>query len=255
MTAWARIVSQGFYTPSGTLDLHAQADEALRPSLELLPRNLRRGLSELTRSVLSASAGALAGLDSGAQVPAVFASRYGEIQTAVELMRRALEEGDSSPARFRHSVQNTCLGLLSVARADRAPNTTVTAGDETLAMALLETFMQLADGAPRVLVVVADEPVPEELGDNPLGTGGAAAWLLEPTPATPTPEGEPGLYLSRPEPVSSDATTERAEPLALALDLVGRVQTGKHGRVSLAVTPARTWVASLAPAVLPKSLP
>ncbi|HEX5661793.1 MAG TPA: beta-ketoacyl synthase chain length factor, partial [Polyangiales bacterium] len=101
--------------------------------LALLERTLRRGLSEVTKLFMHAAKLALddAALDAHA-LPVIFASAFGEIAVAEALLAEAFERDGSSPARFRNSVHNTALGLLSISQRNTAPSTAIAAGWDTV---------------------------------------------------------------------------------------------------------------------------
>jgi hypothetical protein len=143
--------------------------EAALPKLDLslLERTLRRGLSEVTRLFMHAAQAALTDARTdAAAVHVIFASAYGEIATAEALLAEAYDADGSSPARFRHSVHNTTTGLLSISAQNHLPCTAIAAGSNTVAMALLEAAAQLATGAERVLLVLAEERVPAALSED-----------------------------------------------------------------------------------------
>jgi hypothetical protein len=172
----------GVHRPAGS------GGQAGTPDLALLPRALRRGLSAGMKFAIAAAgqaltqarAGGAAG--EGTEVPIVYGSAGGETSTAIELLTSIVAARESSPVSFRHSVHNAAPGLLSIALGTLASSTAVAAGDETLLAVLLEAAALLNEGAPAVLLVVAEE------GASPLlspaqsaGAGaGAVAWVLGP---------------------------------------------------------------------------
>jgi hypothetical protein len=93
-------------------------------------------------------------------LPTVFASRHGEVHRSVELLEALARGQGLSPTAFSLSVHNAAAGLLSIGRQDRAPSTSLAAGLDSLPMAVLEAVGLLDEGAPRVLVVVYEEPLP-----------------------------------------------------------------------------------------------
>jgi hypothetical protein len=94
------------------------------------------------------------------ELPTVFASRHGEVRRSVELLDSLARSRPCSPAQFGLSVHNVAAGLFSIARADRSAATSLAAGTDSLPMAVLEAVGILREGAPEVLVVMYDEPVP-----------------------------------------------------------------------------------------------
>lgn len=138
--------------------------ELPKPDLSLLAPTLRRGLSDVTRLFMHTAQAAL----QEAQVPAdavhvLFASAFGEIGAAEKLIAQAHDENTSSPARFRNSVHNTAAGLYSISTKNLLPSTAIAAGWETVPMGLLEAAGLLTEVADHVLLVFAEERVPEAL--------------------------------------------------------------------------------------------
>jgi hypothetical protein len=89
-----------------------------------------------------------------------------------------------SPTAFSLSVHNAATGIFSILRGDTSSATAIAAGDETFGFGLLEAASQYwADPATPVLLVHADEPVPDEYRDfvEPGETAHAVALLLGPT--------------------------------------------------------------------------
>ncbi|MEY4513481.1 MAG: hypothetical protein RLZZ450_5603 [Pseudomonadota bacterium] len=155
------------------------AGELPKLDLALLERTLRRGLSEVTRLFMHA---AKLALDDAGREPehmhVIFASAFGEIGTAEALLSEAYEQDGSSPARFRNSVHNTAAGLLSISTKNHLSCTAVAAGWETVPMALLEAAGQLASQADTVLLVFAEERVPNALSAEHHHGPLAAAFVL-----------------------------------------------------------------------------
>jgi hypothetical protein len=140
----------------------ASAPAEAEPAAAMLGPRLRRRTSLLTRMACEALAQATsaAGSDPG-RVVTVFGTAWGEMQTTGSLLVSMVEgDGTLSPAAFNNSVQNAAAGYASIAAANRAPSTTVSAGAATVAMALLEGLLLARDHDGDVVVVVADEPLP-----------------------------------------------------------------------------------------------
>src|SRR5206468_4309028 len=113
-------------------------------------------------------------------VPTVFSSAYGEMDRLRELL--ALMQGERaevSPLRFQTSVHNAAAGQISIATGNRAFSTSLAAGGDSLAAALLEATAWLACHGPEIVVVVGDEaPPPQLAGDNDRFGALAAAFRL-----------------------------------------------------------------------------
>lgn len=161
-----------------------------KPDLSLLDRALRRGLSDVTRLFMHVAHGALAQAGAAARdVHVVFASAFGEIATAEAILAQAFDENDASPARFRNSVHNTAPGLYSISTRNTFTHTAVAAGHDSVAIGLLESHLLLRDGAEQVLLVLAEEAVPEAFGSAHAYGKLAAAFVL----ARGGESGPPGL--------------------------------------------------------------
>lgn len=96
----------------------------------------------------------------------VFASRYGDVPTAVTLLQ-AIAQGELlSPTAFSACVHNAAPGLAGQIAGVKASHTAVAAGEDSLAAGVLEARLRLATGeAGEVSVVFADLPLPEAFGD------------------------------------------------------------------------------------------
>jgi len=160
-----------------------------QPELPELPMLLRRRAAPVDRLALRAALDCLA---QWPQAPAasLFASRHGEVQRSVEILD-SLKQGESPSAMaFSLSVHNAAAGLLSLARHDKAPSSALSAGPDSLGLALFEAAALLKTAAGPVLVVAYDEALPSALKpfaddeDLPyglallLGTEGGSACTL-----------------------------------------------------------------------------
>lgn len=135
--------------------------DASRPPAKLLQGALRRRASLLTRMSVEVfdQATSQSRVDAAA-IPSIWATAHGEHDTAIKLlkmMRRG--EGKLSPTHFHNSVHNTPSGYASIALGNGMASTTLTGGPELVASSLLEAFCLLDAGTPKVVVVLADEPL------------------------------------------------------------------------------------------------
>jgi hypothetical protein len=176
---------------------------------------IRRRLSSLSRMALRVAHDCVNDLQN---VRVVFASRHGELRRTTEILR-AIDSGEPvSPTSFSLSVLNAMTGIFGIARSDRAAASAISAGAETLGLALFEAHAQYAaDVSVPVLVVYADEPA-----DATYGTvedevrGGALAILLD----RRTAAGELACAMSR-APLDDSAGqrfTTQSDALAHCLD-------------------------------------
>jgi len=107
-----------------------------------------------------------AGAQSGAtlsEVPTVFGSANGEIQTAFDQLDKIERESVPSPARFKNSVHNTASGHVAIATGNTGFSTALAAGRATFAMCLLEAWAWLELHGSSIIVSVADESLPDHL--------------------------------------------------------------------------------------------
>jgi hypothetical protein len=166
----------GFANAAAWLD-GPRDSTVVQPPCTVLPSRQKRGTSLVTR--LGAEVAAQAVNNAGVEpsdVHLVYGSALGEIRTAVDqLDMMASDDGRLSPARFKNSVHNAPVGLLSVAWANRRSATALAAGPATFAMCLLEALLQLDDQQRPVVVAVADEAPDDslapELEYEPLAVG------------------------------------------------------------------------------------
>ncbi len=148
--------------------------------LYLKPRQKRR-LSHISKITLDVAFGAVSEYQS---LPTVFASRRGEVGRMAELLKSICSGEDASPMGFSLSVHNTASGLFSINSGNQSASTAIAAGHDTVVSALLEANAQLASGKEKVLLVIAEETMPEVYasfaGDNEQPV--AAAFVLNRTP-------------------------------------------------------------------------
>ena len=102
----------------------------------------------------------------------VFASRHGEFERTIQMLRDIAQGEAPSPAEFSLSVHNALAGLLSIATANRVGHTTVAAGPESFCAALLEAAAGLAEDPTRSSVVAfydvpLSAPYDELMQDEP----------------------------------------------------------------------------------------
>lgn len=175
-----------------------------KPDASLLHARLRRRTSFLTRMAVAtfAEARAKAGSD-GSQIPVVFGSVYGEIETTYELLRQ-LGEGPGaalSPTKFHNSVHNTAPGYLSIACQNREINTAITAGWSTLAMGMVEVAALLQTHAEisEVALIVAEEAMPADLVQAGASYDSLAATFV----VARAPAGDSGWQLRHQVPTST----------------------------------------------------
>lgn len=149
-----------------------------------MPPMLRRRAGALGKMALEV---AYACLGPDADVPTVFCSRHGEVARAVELLSDLARGEPLSPTSFGMAVHNASAGLFSIARTDRANHAALSAGAATLEHAVIEACGLLADGAPMVLLVACDAPLPPVLAgfEDCDEQAFAFAWAMVPASHAP----------------------------------------------------------------------
>lgn len=165
---------------AGTREIGVEGE----PSLSQMAPMLRRHAGRLGRLACSVAYDVLD--DTSVSPPVVFSSRYGEVNRSVDLLTSLVQQQELSPANFGMSVHNAVPGLFSMARKDTANSIAIAGGDESAEYGVLESCSLLADGAPEVLLVVADCPLPDvyaQFGDTASHAFGWAALLSTRVPS------------------------------------------------------------------------
>jgi hypothetical protein len=129
------------------------------PPLSEMPAMMRRRIDRLGRMACQVAYWCH---EPREDVPVVFASRYGDAARSLALLGDLAQGQPLSPTGFGLSVHNAVAALYSMARGDTANSVVVAAGRATVAAALTEAAGLLADGAPEVLVVYCESPLPAD---------------------------------------------------------------------------------------------
>ncbi len=130
--------------------------EAPRPDVSFVPPLARRRLTGVERAALAVARAVYPDPPPEEGLPVVFASRWGEIGTTIDLMRQFHADGEMSPAGFSVSVHNAAPGAFSLFTRNRAGYTAIAARRQTLASGFLEALVQRT----RTLFVYAEEATP-----------------------------------------------------------------------------------------------
>ncbi len=128
--------------------------ETPKPDVSFVPPLERRRLTGVERAALAVAWQVRP--PEGAELPVVFASRWGEIGVTAKLMRQFHEGGEMSPAGFSASVHNAAPGAFSLLTKNHAPYTALAARARSLEAGLLEALVHRA----RILLVYAEEATP-----------------------------------------------------------------------------------------------
>ncbi|NZA28640.1 beta-ketoacyl synthase chain length factor [Luteimonas sp. SJ-92] len=172
------------YVAGGALE----TDAPRRPAPRLLAPNERRRAPESVAVALEvAMAACEAAAHDPAALPSVFASGHGDFAITDYMCRTLAEDPRAiSPIRFHNSVHNAAAGYWTIGTGCMATTTAISAGRATFAEALLEAMVQLADGAPAVLLAAYDTTAPGPLATMTASHGllGGALVLLREGPGT-----------------------------------------------------------------------
>lgn len=159
----------GFAACSPDADLRSTLPFAVADiERETIPPLLRRRSSQAMQMAFSVATTVCAQSErEPAQLPAIFASVAGEIQTTDQLcVELAKADGVISPSAFHNSVQNTAAGYWSIAKQCTQAASALAAGHDSFAMALLEAWCQLACHGGELLLVCYDETWPSQLAPD-----------------------------------------------------------------------------------------
>lgn len=150
------------------------------PALKQMPSMLRRRAGPLSRMALEV---AYECLDGRKDIPVIFCSRHGDVARAMRLIGDLVRNEPLSPTDFGLAVHNASAGLFSIARGDHANHLAVAAGTSTVEHGVIEACGLLADGAPLVLLVSYDNPLPSVLSrfEDCKEQPHAWAWLMAPS--------------------------------------------------------------------------
>ncbi len=127
--------------------------EAPKPDVSFVPPLERRRLTGVERAALSVAWQ----VKTDAELPVVFASRWGEIGVTIKLMKQFHADGEMSPAGFSASVHNAAPGAFSLLTKNHAPYTAIAARDRSLESGLLEALALRREA----IFVYAEEATPE----------------------------------------------------------------------------------------------
>lgn len=128
-----------------------------KPAVETIPPMLRRRLNVLGRAC---AAQILAHSSSEENIPIVYSSRHGDVERTLSVLQEIAAGEPVSPMAFSLAVHNAISGIVSIQQKNRANILTVAAPDP-LVPVLLEAAGLLAEGADKVLCVLADTELPE----------------------------------------------------------------------------------------------
>lgn len=178
----------------------------------------------------------------------VVGSAFGELGTLVAMLDERERDGVLSPLRFQNSVHNAAAGLLSIAHHNKAPATSLAAGNDTVAMVLLEAMTLLALGGDEVIAIVADESLPQSIRPGHVASAIAAAIVLAPDGGAGATSGARAalgvledLRQTGAAPPAAERPLEVDGPSAAILPLVAAIGRGRSGRVEVSPAEDPRW--------------
>ena len=229
----------------------ATSEPAPKPHTDLLSARGRGRASMLTLlfAHVVEHASRQAGVDTS-RVPIIYGSAYGEMATTIALLDMLVrDDGRLSPAKFQASVHNTAAGTISIAQRNRSFSTSIAAGHDTIAMALLEARAWLGWRPGFVVVACADEGAPEALVPDVSYAACAMALVLGNVPSERPALARLGQL--------GQTTTRRADgggqdnPCAAGHALVHAVRTAATSpqRIELSRSARNPWQVDVIPPV------
>jgi hypothetical protein len=156
--AWAPGLEQEADWQAWSLQSEPPAASDSLPDVNFLPAMQRRRLSPLARMAFSV-AWPLADAH-GAPLPLVFMSRHGETPRTFALLSDVSAQAPLSPTQFSLSVHNAIIGQWSIMRGDTSEMTALAGEGDALEHAIIEAQLLLNEGAPAVLLVIAEDTPP-----------------------------------------------------------------------------------------------
>ena len=201
-----------------TATLHLQAlyhwcDNGLAPLPELsaIDAKQRRRLSPLAKLALAARQGLAQTADLAQIDHILWCSSYGDEHKTLAILQDIARDEAPSPTAFATSVHNATAGLYSMLYHDDIPSTSMNVGHTEFAHALSYAHALLqSQAASQVLLVCADEPLPEIYAEQGLQQAYAMACVLQ-APHTQQPA---NLHLSSIE-IKAQSHTDQIKPQAL----------------------------------------
>ena len=138
---------------------YEDADEL--PSLKQIPAMQRRRLSRFAKLTMHCVLEVLADEDN--EIHCVFSSRHGDLHKTSKLIEDVAATNDLSPTHFGLSVHNAVAGLYSIFANNKQAMTAISAGEDSLLMALVDAYAKLeSQNLDQILVVYTDEVVPDK---------------------------------------------------------------------------------------------
>lgn len=107
--------------------------------LSSIPMNIRRKLSPVGKIAMSTMLDCYG--ENSDDIKLVYASRYGELERVVKLIKQEHEENEISPTGFSFSVHNSTVGLFSLLKKIYSSYNSIAGGEESFSVGLLDAIM------------------------------------------------------------------------------------------------------------------
>ena len=184
------------------------------PDVSGVPAMQRRRLNRLTRMAFHV----VDRMDHAAELPQIYCSRHGDLLRSTELLQQIAQQEPLSSMNFGLSVHNAVAGNISILQNNTQAMTSVAAGADGIACAMIEAVMQSAETKQDVILLVYDETVPDVYEFTTLGEPSAAfAFALR------IGQGQ-NYSLSWPADWTANSDKEQSAPLSVDAHLPMEVQ-------------------------------
>ncbi|QNP49333.1 beta-ketoacyl synthase chain length factor [Diaphorobacter aerolatus] len=167
--------------------------------LSHVPAMARRRLGRLAKMAVLVADDVLQHAAPRTYLPVVWASRYGDSEKSLALLRAQAAGEPLSPTTFGLSVHNGVGAQHSILRGMLANAICVASSGSAPEAGVVEALALLGDGAPEVMLVCYDEPLENEYAQLSESPAAEFAWAILLMPKT---VGLPTFALS----ASNDAT-------------------------------------------------
>ena len=173
MSAWFEGPDEKSWTPSESLQINRSASLPLKH----INKRMARRLSPLTKMTIE-----MAWSQHEHAQPInymVFSSRHGEIQTSTELIDLIWKDELLSPMKFSQSVHNTSAGQFSIFKKEKAPSTSIAAGENSFLTGLwVAGNYQKLNPTQSILYVFSDRNLPERYLNTQDKNLDSQSWVL-----------------------------------------------------------------------------
>nr|WP_283248019.1 beta-ketoacyl synthase chain length factor [Marinomonas lutimaris] len=139
------------------LSQYELSTDAVKPELKNIPAMLRRRFTAIGKCSVEAATPLL---NENEKIPLVFASRHGDVDLTLSLLKSIANNEPLSPTSFSLAVHNAISGLFSIARKDRCETTAISATENLIPFAVLEAATQLQE-SKHVLCIICESVLPD----------------------------------------------------------------------------------------------